>query len=184
MIDGGPGAVPLGRLDAWLVTDERAELIGSIRKLAGAKGLVHSAGAFRQVPLWIERLPVIHTSHPTFGYRIRAQGHMVVWAPEFRTFPGWARGADLMFSEGAAWNRAIRFTGGVGGHMDVLSVARRARRLGIRRLVFAHLGRPTLRALSDGLKPPFGHVATDGQVFVIRPVQRRRASFRTRTGSP
>jgi hypothetical protein len=182
MIDGGPGAVPPGRLDAWLVTDERAELIGSIRNLAGAKGLVPYAGAFRQLPLWIEKRPVIHTSHPTFGYRIRAQGLTVVWAPEFHTFPGWARGADLMFSEGASWSRPIRFRGGVGGHMDVLSVARRAWRLGIRRLVFAHLGRPTLRAVSSGLKPPFGHVATDGQVFVIR--RRRRPGSRTRSGSP
>jgi hypothetical protein len=27
MVDGGPGAEPSGRLDAWLVTDERAELL-------------------------------------------------------------------------------------------------------------------------------------------------------------
>ena len=44
MIDGGLGAVPDGRLDAWLVTDERAELIAEIRRAAGAKGLRPHAG--------------------------------------------------------------------------------------------------------------------------------------------
>lgn len=39
MIDGGPGADPSGRLDAWLVTDERAELISAIRRLARPQGL-------------------------------------------------------------------------------------------------------------------------------------------------
>lgn len=36
MIDGGPGAAPRGELDAWLVTNERAELIAGIRRLARA----------------------------------------------------------------------------------------------------------------------------------------------------
>src|SRR5262245_23936700 len=34
MIDGGPATAPRGRLDAWLVTDERAELAVAIRRLA------------------------------------------------------------------------------------------------------------------------------------------------------
>jgi hypothetical protein len=34
MIDGGPGATPTGRLDDWLVTDARGELMPSIRRLA------------------------------------------------------------------------------------------------------------------------------------------------------
>jgi hypothetical protein len=38
MIDGGPGAEPTGRLDAWLVTDARAELIGGIRRLSDPIG--------------------------------------------------------------------------------------------------------------------------------------------------
>jgi hypothetical protein len=33
MLDG-PGAAPSGRLDAWLVTDERAELRSQLRRLA------------------------------------------------------------------------------------------------------------------------------------------------------
>jgi hypothetical protein len=167
MIDGGPGAVPRGRLDAWLVTDERAELIGAIRKLARTKGLRPYAGAFRHDRLRIERRRVVHTNHPTYAYRIRAAGKTVIWAPEFYRFPGWARRADVVFAEGAAWARPIRFVGGVGGHLDVLATASQAKRLGVKRLVFAHLGRPILRALSRGGKPPFGELAADGQTFQV-----------------
>jgi len=171
MIDGGDSAIPGARLDAWLVTDERSELIARIRKLARARGLIPSFGSFRRRGLSITGRPVAHTSHPTCGYRIQAAGITVVWAPEFDEFPRWARGADLMFAEAAAWNRPIRFVGGVGGHMDVQAVARAAKRLAVRRLVFAHIGRPTLRALDRGLRPPFGEFARDGQVF--RPGHRR-----------
>jgi hypothetical protein len=41
-VDGGPGGAPRGRLDAWLVTDERAELIRALRRLTAADGLVDS----------------------------------------------------------------------------------------------------------------------------------------------
>ena len=105
----------------------------------------------------------------------RAEGRTVVWAPEFYRFPRWARRAHLMmFAEASAWNRPIRFAGGVGGHADVLTIAQAARRWGVKRLVFAHIGRPTLRALARGLTPPFGAFAADRQVFVVR----RRASRR------
>jgi hypothetical protein len=165
MLDGGPGAEPGGRLDAWLLTDDRAELGAGIRSLARERGLMARVGEFRSPLLRIERHPVVHTSHPTFGFEIVAAGWRVVWAPEFWEFPLWARGADLVFAEGAAWSRPIRFRGGVGGHLDVLRVASEARRLGVRRLVFAHIGRPTIRALDRGERPPFGEVARDGQVF-------------------
>jgi hypothetical protein len=46
-----------------------------------------------------------------------------------------------------------------------VGVARAARRHRIKRLVFAHIGRPTLRELAAGLRPPFGEFATDGQAF-------------------
>jgi len=173
MIDGGPGAAPAGRLDAWLVTDTRGELIATIRRLARARGLEPYAGPFDRRGLHVAAHPVVHTSHPTCGYLIEAAGLTVVWAPEFYEFPRWARGADLMFAEAAAWNRPIRFTGGVGGHLDVHAIARAARRHGVKRLVFAHIGRPTLRALDRGLRPAFGALATDGQVF-LHP--RRRAA--------
>jgi hypothetical protein len=179
MIDGGPGAVPRGRLDAWLVTDERAELIAAIRRRARAKGLRPYAGDFRKDGVRAERRRVVHTSHPTYGYRLRARGRTIVWAPEFHRFPAWAAGADIMFAEAAGWARPIRFRGGVGGHLDVRAVAARARRLGVKRLVFAHIGRPTLRALARGEKPPFGEMATDGQTFLIGTGRRTRRPRRS-----
>jgi hypothetical protein len=172
MIDGGPGADPPGRLDAWLVTDERAELISPVRKLAAAHELVPHAGTFRTADLSVEARAVVHTSHPTWGYRIRTRHTVSVWAPEFFRFPAWAGGADVMFAEAAGWDRPIRFAGNVGGHMAALDVATAARRAGVRRLVFAHIGRPTLRALDRGVRPPFGEFAVDGQIFAV--VRRRR----------
>lgn len=167
MIDGGPGAIPAVRLQAWLVTDRRSELIAAIRRLAGARGLLPYAGPFQAPGLRITSREVVHTSHPTCGYSIEVVGRTVVWAPEFYEFPRWARGADLMFAEASAWDRPIRFAGGVGGHLDVLAVARAARRHRVKRLVFSHIGRPTLRALDAGLSPPFGEFATDGQAFLL-----------------
>jgi hypothetical protein len=169
MIDGGPGAEPGGRLDAWLITDERAELIGAIRKLARARRLVPYVGDFRKNALRVEMRPVVHTSHPTCGYRLRVQGHTLVWAPEFYKVPRWARGADIMFAEGAAWSHPIRFAGGVGGHMDAVSVAQAG--------TAVRHPTPRLRPhrTSDapgprqGLRPQFGEVATDGQTFTVGP---------------
>jgi len=43
MLDGGPGAEPTGRLDAWLVTDERSELMQAIQVLARAKAACRKA---------------------------------------------------------------------------------------------------------------------------------------------
>jgi GNAT superfamily N-acetyltransferase len=168
VIDGGPEAEPAGRLDAWLVTDERAELIAAIRRLARARSLVAGAMPFRQAGISFQPRPVVHTNHPAFGYLIRARGVTVVWAPEFFAFPSWAAGADLMFAEAAGWDRPIRFAGGVGGHLPALVVSEEARRHGIGRLVFAHIGRPTIRAMDRGERPPFGEFAHDGQVFVLR----------------
>ena len=165
MFDGGPGSVPGGPLDAWLVTDAHAELIAAIRILARGLGVEPRMGDLALDGLQIECHPVVHTSHPACGYLIRWCGHNVVWAPEFFEFPEWAGGADLMFAEAAGWNRPIRFAGGVGGHLDVFAVAAAARRRGVRRLVFAHIGRPTLRALDHAERPAFGEFADDGHVF-------------------
>src|ERR671923_2093106 len=117
MLDGGPGAEPSGRLDAWLVTDERAELRSRLRRLAAERGLRPHAGSFQRGALRVDARPVVHTSHPTFGYRIEAPEGTVVWAPEFLEFPG--HGVELMFAEAAGWERPIRFAGGVGGHLHV-----------------------------------------------------------------
>jgi hypothetical protein len=165
MLDGGPGAEPAGRVDAWLVTDERAELRSQLRRLAAERGLHPHAGSFQHGALRIDARPVVHTSHPSFGYLIQAPEGTVVWAPEFLEFPGWARGAGLLFAEAAGWERPIRFAGGVGGHLHVPAVAEAARRHRVGRLVFAHIGRPTIRAIDRGERPTFGEFAHDGQVF-------------------
>lgn len=167
MIDGGPGAAPRGRLAAWLVTDEQSELMPRIRELARARGLEPYAGSFRAGGLVLECHPVVHTNHPAFGYLIRAARKRVVWAPEFLEFPAWATGATLMFAEAAGWNRPIRFRGGVGGHLDVLAVADAAHRHRVQRLVFAHIGRPTLKAIARGQAPPFGELGADGRRYVV-----------------
>jgi hypothetical protein len=170
MIDGGLGAEPPRSLDAWLVCDERSELRSVLRRMADARGLRPSLRPFAALDLQVQPRPVRHTNHPTCGYLIEAAGATVVWAPEFSRFPRWAGGADLMFAESAGWNRPIRFVRNVGGHLDAHAVAGAARRAGVHRLVFAHIGRPTLRALAAGLRPPFGEFARDGQVFYCRHV--------------
>ena len=85
-IDGGPGAEP-GPLAAWLVTDERAELIRELRRLAAAHRLVPAVSAFHADGLMITPLAVVHTSHPAYGYLIEAGGKRTAWAPEFLEIP-------------------------------------------------------------------------------------------------
>jgi hypothetical protein len=165
MLDGGPGAEPDGRLDAWLVTDQRAELMPAIRRLARAKAVAAAVAPFEADDLRIEPHPVVHTSHPAFGYVIQSAASRVIWAPEFWRFPDWAAEADLIFAEAASWSRPIRFAGGIGGHASLLEVAAAARAEGVRRLVFVHLGRPTLRAVDRGERPPFGEIGAVGRTY-------------------
>ncbi|MFI2432612.1 MBL fold metallo-hydrolase [Streptomyces sp. NPDC018693] len=167
--DGGPGAEPPpGRLDAWLVTDEHAELRSELRRRAAERGVRIHAGDLEFGAARVRCRPVAHTSHPAFGYRIEAGESVAVWAPEFWEFPAWAAGADLMFAEAAAWNRPIRFRGGVGGHASVHAVGEQAARQGVRRLVYAHIGRPTLRAIDAGLTPPTGEWGVEGRTYALR----------------
>jgi len=165
MLDGGPGAAPDRRPDAWLVTDARAELIGEIRRLARALGCEPEVASFQRGGLRVRPIPVVHTSHPTVGYRITARALRVVWAPEFLEFPPWAAGADLMFADAASWNRRIWFVGRVGGHASAAEVSVEAARRKVRRLVLAHIGRSTLRALHQGLRPTFGELGRQGREY-------------------
>ncbi|MEV5549717.1 MBL fold metallo-hydrolase [Streptomyces sp. NPDC052309] len=166
--DGGPGAEPPpGRLDAWLVTDERAKLQSVLRRRASARGLQARAGDLEIGGVRVRCCPVVHTSHPAYGYRVEAGNSVVVWAPEFWDFPAWAAGADLMFAEAAAWDRPIRFRGGVGGHASVRAVAELAVHHRVRRLVYAHIGRPSLRAMDAGLKPPAGEWGVEGRTYSV-----------------
>jgi hypothetical protein len=168
MIDGGPGATTNGDLSAWLVTDDRSELIGKIRKLAQVKGLEPEVTTYRWDGFLVQPRAVIHTSHSAYGYLVRVAGARVVWAPEFLVFPRWAKEADLMFAEAAGWNRPILFRGRVGGHASVRQVARDAQEYRIKSLVFAHIGRPTIKALESGERPAFGEFGHDGEVYSLR----------------
>ena len=167
-IDGGPGAEPPQDVVAWLVTDEHAELRAALRRLAGARGMPSPAVAeYSSGSLSVRPFPVEHTSHAAYGYRIGARCRTAVWAPEFWRFPDWADGADLMFAEAAGWDRPIRFRGGVGGHASVAQVAAEAARRGVRRLVYAHIGWPSLRAMDAGLQPRFGEWGAEGRTYTI-----------------
>lgn len=168
VFDGGLEAVPdesSGRLSAWLVTDIRAELIADIRRTASSFGLQPAVARYAADDLVVEPRPVEHTSHETWGYELRWEGRAAVWAPEFWSFPEWAADADLMFADAAGWSRPIRFRGGVGGHAAASDTAAAARAAGVRRLVFAHLGRPTIRALDAGEAPPFGEIGREGAEY-------------------
>jgi hypothetical protein len=180
MIDGGKGADAGGKLQAWLVTDEQGELIREIRKLAASRDLEPEVATYRCDKLVIKPHPVVHTSHPAYGYIIKVIGTKTVWAPEFFKFPAWAESADLMFAEAAAWNRPIHFRGGVGGHACVVQVAREAKRRGIQRLVFAHIGRPTIRAIDAGNRPEFGEFGEDGNIYLLRQTKKSPKAKRRR----
>lgn len=168
MFDGGPGAEPGGRIDAWLITDAHAELIGQIRRLARAYDTEPAVASYRDRALQIDPCPVLHTSHPTYGYLICCGSRRVVWAPEFWQFPSWAAGADLMFADAAGWARPIHFARNVGGHAAVCDTARLARENGVRRLVFAHIGRPSIRAIDRGDVPEFGEWGVQGRTYRLR----------------
>jgi Beta-lactamase superfamily domain len=165
MLDGGPGAEPEGPVDAWLVTDEQAELIRPLRRLAADRGTTAVVDHVVIGDLDVEPRPVRHTAHPTVGYLIRAGGATAAWAPEFWTFPDWAQGVDLLFAEAAGWRRPVRFARGVGGHMAAYDVAEEARWRGVRRLVLAHIGRPSLKAIDAGERPSFGEWGLPGRTY-------------------
>lgn len=154
------------RLDAWLVTDDHAELISAIRRRARALGIEPAVAPFVDGSLSIVPHRVIHTSHPTYAYEIRWRGRRIVWAPEFWRMPRCAAGADLLFADASGWSRPIRFRGGVGGHACALEVSTRARAAAVRELVFAHIGRPTIKAIDTGFRPAFGRFGHDGERIV------------------
>jgi len=168
MLDGGGAADPAAPLDGWLVSDEHAELMPRIRRRAKELAVRPRIDSFAANGVRLRPLPVLHTSHRTVGYMLETTTRYAVWAPEFWVFPRWATGADLMFADAAGWKRPIRFTGGVGGHACVEDVAAAARRAAVRRLVFAHIGRPSIAAIDQKQRPPFGRWGVEGAVFLLR----------------
>jgi hypothetical protein len=167
MLDGGPGAEPSQRIDAWLVSDARAELMREIRGIARRWGVEPGVAGFQAGDLSAEPKLVVHTSHATYGYFVRAPGLRMAWAPEFFAFPRWAHDVDLMFAEAAGFARPVRFAHHAGGHMATLDVSRDAQRYRVRRLVFAHIGRPSIRAIDAGKTPPFGQWGIEGRAYRV-----------------
>lgn len=53
--------------------------------------------------------------------------------------------------------------------MAALDVAEAARRHHVRRLVFAHIGRPSLRAIDAGYRLPFGEWGQPGRAYQLPP---------------
>lgn len=164
LLDGAlpPSAISL---DAWLICDAHSELHSTIRSHATQIHLTPTVSAFSRYGLTLTPHPVSHTSHPTYGYTIQTRHSLAVWAPEFWTFPSWATNAHLMFAEAAGWNSPIRFRGGAGGHASTLAVCEAARANGIGRLVLAHIGRPSIRAIDAGLPLPFGEWGAEGSTY-------------------
>jgi hypothetical protein len=168
VLDGGGMADPGPPLEAWLVCDERAELMSHVRRRAKELEVRPVLAPYAADGVRLTPLEVQHTSHPTVGYLIETGRQRAAWAPEFWVFPEWAAGVDLMFADAAGWTRPIRFAGGVGGHASVRDVAAAARRTGVRRLVFAHIGRPSIKAMDRGERLPFGVWGREGAVFRLR----------------
>src|SRR5512144_628616 len=165
MLDGGGAADPGPDLDAWLVSDEKAELMSRIRRRAEQLDVRPALAPYAAEGVRLTPLPVRHTSHATVGYLIETGRQRAAWAPEFWVFPEWVAGVDLLFADAAGWTRPIRFAGGVGGHACVTDVAAAARQAGVRRLVFAHIGRPSIRAIDRGEHPSFGQWGREGAEF-------------------
>lgn len=168
ILDGLPPKMVVEKAKAWLLTDDKGELTPAQKKLAAdAGGPIPSVRQVEIDGLRITPHKVEHTNHSTYGYLIDDNSHKIVWAPEFFKFPDWAAGADLMFAEAASWDRPILFAGNVGGHMAILDVADQAQKKGVKRLVFAHIGRPTIRAIKSGQRPPFGEFGKEGKSYRI-----------------
>ncbi len=168
MLDGGPGAEPAGPLAAWLVSDERSELRRELRALCAARGLHPAVEAVCVADLVIEPRPVVHTSHPTWGYLLRLPTVSAVWAPDLGLSGLGGRGGPDVRRRGGL-ERAIRFARGAGGHMAALHAAEQAREHRVARLVFAHIGRPSLRAIDAGCRLPFGEWGEPGRTYQLPP---------------
>jgi hypothetical protein len=70
MIDGGPRALPRAPVDAWLVTDERGELMPQIRRLARRLDVTPAVSPFarRGLMVWEETgFPLEREDRPRSG---------------------------------------------------------------------------------------------------------------------
>jgi hypothetical protein len=155
-LDGGPGSEPPENIHAWLVTDTASTLQPERLRLAQEEGMpIPEVKPFSQGALHVEPHPIASGKH---GYRIVSGKHLAVWAPDCADFPGWARGADVVFADATSWD-------GGDDHPGVLASAMAARRLDVKRLVYARLAEPVFAALDAGDPPPFGEWGEEGRTY-------------------
>jgi hypothetical protein len=74
---------------------------------------------------------------------------------------GQSSGPDVLLKLRAGIVRFF-FEAALGGHAPVAQVALDAVKYEIKRLVFAHIGRPTIRAIDAGKQAAFGEFGTEG----------------------
>lgn len=195
LFDAGPDIKPehvrryADRLDAVLVTDPSSDYAKDAKRIAeefGAEFIVpeKEGAVYESGGLKVTARNVEHTNHPVYGFLIEMPDGRAAWAPEFWQVPEWIRGVDLAFLEGSAWGRPIAFTGGVGGHAAVLDTAEKARNLGVKQIVFTHIGKPTEEALEKGAEIEGAIFARDGQEFVLKGEPVAKAVSPSRRFSP
>jgi hypothetical protein len=149
--DGGPGSEPPENIHAWLVCDVHSGFQPERRRIAHESAMPEPVVApYDHPPLRIEPMPL--TSF-VYGYRITAGHRVGVWTPVIEEFPAWATGADLMLADGTD------------GQMSLGDIAAEAKRLQIRRLVFARLGDAAVTAMDEGKRPPFGEWGEEGRAY-------------------
>ena len=162
MLDGGGSADPGRPLDAWLVSDEHAELMPCVRRRAAELGVAPGRGCI-QADAGVAAAGAVHL---TSELRISD-----------RDDPAAGRvGAGVLgvTPVGGRGRSHVRRCGGV-EPADPVRPRRRRPRLcarrgggaphtaGVRRLVFAHVGRTSIRAIDRGERPPFASGAAMAQ---------------------
>ncbi len=92
MLDGGGAADPNCSVDAWLVSDDRCELMTKIRRRAAELGVAAGVARYQAGEVRLRPMDVRHTSHASFGYLIEAvrERHGLLSSGNFWTGrPGW-----------------------------------------------------------------------------------------------
>lgn len=174
LIDAGEKikAKHLPKLDSVLVCDDESRYMKDAKRIGEAFDLVPGVAEFHADGLEIIPFPVKHTSHKTYGYRIEAQGKTAIYAPEFYVFPlSEVENADVAILEGSAWNRPITFTGSVGGHAAMLDTWEKAKKAGIKRIIFTHIGKPVEENLEEAKEMGI-EIGEDGQVIEVGEIEK------------
>jgi hypothetical protein len=149
--DGGPGSEPPENIHAWLVCDVHSGLQPELRRISHEAAMPEPVVApYDHPPLHIEPMPLASL---VYGYRITTGHRIGVWASVIGEFPSWAAGADLMFADGTD------------GQVSLGDIAAEAKRLEIRRLVFARLGDAAVLAMDEGKRPRYGEWGEEGRAY-------------------